>query len=220
MGHIFAENGKGLHFVGDFDALYREDADPWGQSGRNSAMASYYAESRSRLFAALACHGCCNHGLEIGCGHGHLLTRLKQMTHASWTGLDISAEAIRHARGLYPEFSFHVGDIAGAESPFPPNYIGKYDRVILSQILWYILERFDRAVSHALRLCAPGGLLVITQAFLKGEQRYGAEIANGFPGALSLFLERFPYLTLLEAQYDDSDRHAHHDGLLIFRKLR
>jgi SAM-dependent methyltransferase len=219
--HIFREASGGLEFVGDFEELYVEEADPWGQSGRSGALASYYEESRKRLRDALDRHrnGYRGGGLEIGCGHGHTLPGLQKAFGGHWSGLDISPTAIARARALHPSFSFYAGDIAG-ELPFPPSYVGKYDAVILSQLLWYILDRFDVAVGNALRLCAPGGLLVVTQAFLRGRQLYGAEIADGFLGALQLFQTRFPGLVLIEAHYDDTNRHAHHDGLLIFRKPR
>jgi SAM-dependent methyltransferase len=222
--HIFratGDAGDGLEFIGHFDELYIEDADPWGQSGMSGEMASYYAESRKRVRDALDRHrnGYRGGGLEIGCGHGHTLPGLQKSFGGHWSGLDISPAAIRTARRLYPSFTFYAGDIGG-ELPFPPSSVGKYDAVILSQLLWYILDRFDAAVGNALRLCAPGGLLVVTQAFLRGKQLYGAEIADGFRGALQLFQMRFPDLALIEAQYDDTTRHAHHDGLLIFRKAR
>lgn len=222
--HIFREigdAGEGLEFVGHFDALYEEETDPWGQSGRSGVLASYYEESRRRVCDALNRHrnGYRGGGLEIGCGHGYTLPGLQKAFGGHWSGLDISPTAIAGARALHPSFTFYAGDIGG-ELPFPPSSVGKYDAVILSQLLWYILDRFDVAVGNALRLCAPGGLLVVTQAFLRGPQRYGAEIADGFHGALSLFQARFPGLQLIEAHYDDTTRHAHHDGLLVFRKAR
>lgn len=222
--HIFratGDAGDGLEFIGRFDALYAEEPDPWGQSGMSGELASYYAESRKRVRDALDRHrnGYRGGGLEIGCGHGHTLPGLQKAFGGHWSGLDISPTAVRQAGRLHPSFVFYAGDIAG-ELPLPPSSVGKYDAVILSQLLWYILDRFDVAVSNALRLCAPGGLLVVTQAFLRGKQLYGAEIADGFPGALALFMARFPSLALIEAHYDDTTRHAHHDGLLMFRKPR
>lgn len=221
QGLVFADSGDALEFVGDFEGLYRAEADPWGQSGRDGVMASYYAESRKRLCAALQrlSAGYSTGGLEIGCGHGHTLPALQKAFGGHWAGLDISPAAVEQARRLHPSFSFYVGDVCDLHA-LTPHHVGKYSAVILSQCLWYLIDRIDAAVGNALRFCAPGGLLIVTQAFLKGEQRYGADIANGFPGTLALFLERFPDLILIEAHFDDSGRHAHNDGLLVFRKAR
>lgn len=216
---IFRELGGSLEFVGDFDGLYRSEADPWGQSGARGPMASYYAASRNRLASALAGHLRGNgERLEVGCGHGHVLAQINNAVRGGrWHGLDVSLEAIEQARSHYPAFEFHVGDIA---SPFTPPTLGlgRFDAVILSQVLWYVLEAIDDTVCHCKAILRPGGILVVSQAFLRGPQRYGADIADGFHGALRLFCERFPELRLIEAQFDDSHTHQHHDGLLVFRR--
>lgn len=217
--HIFRETAEGLEFVGDFEAVYSEKADPWGQSGISGEMASYYRASRARLSAALEGRrlGAVGGGLEIGCGHGYALPALQKAFGGHWAGLDISEAAIQNAKRLHPSFTFYAGDIT--KKPFPPSYLARWSAVILSECLWYVLERMDDAVIGATRLCRPGGLVCVSQAFLKGEQRYGAEIANGFHGTLRLFQDRYPSLALIEANYDDSGQHAHHHGLMIFRKV-
>lgn len=219
-GIIFDETGDGdLRFVGDFEGLYQRDADPWGQSGDRADNASYYRFSRHRLAMALLGHignsqGC---RLEIGCGYGHAMNAVAKATGGDWTGIDISKTAIDKARELFPAHAFHVSDICGG-LPFPPSAVGKFDVVIMSQLLWYILEKLDAATMNAIRLTRLGGLLVVHQAFLR-DQRYGRETIDGFAGALRYFTERFPQLRLIEARYDDTEAHIHHDGLLIFRKV-
>jgi SAM-dependent methyltransferase len=218
-GYVFKEARDGLRFVGDFDGLYRAEPDPWGQSGSRKEIASYYAESRYRLARVLKNHiGPSAYGLEVGCGYGHVMEVVRRRCRGTWSGLDISQVAIERARDIYPDMTFYVGDIAG-EMPFPPSSVGKYHVVIFSQMLWYVLERLDKAIGNATRLVRPGGLLAVSQAFLKSKQRYGSEIADGFHGALALFLERYPGLALVEAHYDDSNIHVHHDGLMLFRKV-
>lgn len=219
-GLVFREAPEGrLEFVGDFDGLYAQDLDPWGQSGTSGDMARYYRNARQRLSMAVQRHAY-GYGerLEVGCGLGHVLPLLAEADpDGAWLGLDISQEAISRARWLHPEHRFLVGDIAGDL----PTRVGvaRYDVVVLNQVLWYILERMDRAVRNCRRILLPGGLLIVSQAFLKGPQRYGAEIADGFHGALRLFLERYPDLRLIEASYDDSDEYCHNDGVLVFRSL-
>jgi SAM-dependent methyltransferase len=208
----------GLDFIGDFDGLYVNTPDPWQQSGADGPRASYYEFSRNRLALALAEH-LPGQGfrLEVGCGHGHSMRALEELAGGCWHGLDISRAAISQAKALYPQFGFYAGDIASRDC-FTPHYVGKYDAVVLSQLLWYVLKDLDAVICNALRFVRPGGLLVVSQAFLREPQLYGGETVNGFKGALLAFL-RQPGIELIEARYDDTGTHAHHDGLLIFRKV-
>lgn len=218
-GLVFREVDHGLAFVGDFDAFYKSESDPWGQSGAAGPMASYYGLSRLRLGEALRRHlSCGGYRLEVGCGHGYALDQLSNAVRGGqWHGLDVSSRAVQGARKNYPQYRFAVGDIAALKCPHVVARC-RYDAVILNQVLWYLLERLDRAVSNCQKLVRPGGLLVVSQAFLRGRQRYGADIADGFHGALALFVRRYPELVLIEAQYDDTDAHHHMDGLLVFRR--
>lgn len=218
-GHVFEDDGKGgLRFVGDFEGLYADSSDPWGQSGEREDNASYYRFSRHRLAMALTAQigkseGC---RLEIGCGHGHAMNAVARALGGKWTGVDISNSAVLKARSLFPAHQFFTADIR-AGLPFPPSSVGKFDVVILSQLLWYVLDDLDVVTRHAIRLSQIGGLVVLSQAFLR-EQLYGRDKIDGFDGALKHFT-RFPQLRLIEARYDDTDQHVHHDGLLIYRKV-
>jgi hypothetical protein len=50
MSLIFHETESDhIRLVGDFDSLYRTEADPWDQSGQGGDLASYYQLSRSWL---------------------------------------------------------------------------------------------------------------------------------------------------------------------------
>ena len=221
-GDIFKDDGKGgLEFIGDFEGLYARCDDPWGQGGTREDIASYYRFSRHRLAMSLTEHvgrsdGC---RLEIGCGHGHAMNAVAKAIGGTWTGIDISMTAVEQARKLYHEHRFFVSDIRDG-LPFPPSSVGKFDVVILSQILWYILDGLDTAMANCIRMAKMGGLIVVSQAFLR-EQMYGRDLIDGFPGALEwLTSERYAgKLALIEARYDDTEQHVHHDGLLIFRKV-
>jgi SAM-dependent methyltransferase len=222
VSYVFEESESGdLRFVGDFDGLYRAEADPWGQSGDGGELASYYRLSRDRLSEAVGrlYTGGKLKGIEIGCGHGFALQRLAEAVGGHWSGMDIAPSAVMRARLLHPNLTFYAGSITGP-LPMPPSSVGYFDVAILSQLLWYVIDKIDEAVLNAARLTKVGGLVIVSQAFLKGEQRYGADIADGFRGTLALFLARFPALELIEARYDDGNEHAHHDGLMIFRKTR
>ena len=97
---------------------------------------------------------------------------------------------------------------------------GDYDIVLLSQVLWYVLDRLDETLANCARLLKPGGVLLVSQAYLKGEQRYGADLADGFGGTVATFHSRYrDTFQLIEARYDDRDGLVHRDGLLAFRKI-
>lgn len=207
---VFREGAGGLELVGDFDGLYADEADPWGQSGAHGHMAAYYARARANLGAVIGSR--VGSALEVGCGHGHVTAFLAAGTRLRWLGMDISRLAIERARELHPHLSFVVGDIRR------PALGGSFDLVLLNQVLWYVLPEIDAAIAGCLSLLRPGGTLVVAQAYLKGEQRFAAEIANGFAGAVDLFNSRFSdRLHLVEGRYDSNPSLAHNDGILVFQ---
>lgn len=212
--YVFRETSDELKFVGDFDGLYRNVADPWEQSGNVEPMASYYRLSRQRLVT------CFNNtwfdfGLEVGCGHGYVTSMLNNSTRIDWEGMDISRIAVEIARFRSPGILFHVGDIA---NPNGPTINKRYDVVVLSQILWYVLEQFDEVMRNCYDLLVPGGTVLITQAFLRGEQRYGREIALGFKGAVQLLKKYDPPFTLKVKDSCDYPNICHIDGLLALQR--
>ncbi len=69
--------------------------------------------------------------LEIGCATGGLSAILtEKYGRVAYTGLDISAPDIRHARKSYPEARFAVGDFLGKRFP-----AGAFDTVCAFQVL-------------------------------------------------------------------------------------
>jgi len=69
--------------------------------------------------------------LEIGCGNGQLIGRLK----VSGVGVDLSERLIESAKKLYPELTFHCGDIQEIINKFRNN--GKFDYIIISDTIGY-----------------------------------------------------------------------------------
>src|SRR5580765_7167024 len=128
-------------------------------------IGKYYLYSRSRLVAVIRDYAkqekAC--GLEIGCGHGHVLNLLAELNgrFASWCGMDLSVTAIEQARTLFPERSFIVGDITK-----PLTSKRQFDVVILGQVLWYVMHEMHTVLVNCHELLNDGGILVISQAFL------------------------------------------------------
>lgn len=172
-------------------------------------MGAYYAESRRHLSASIARYLDKGSIIEVGCGLGHVSQGLAQaLPDMRVSGMDISPTAIERARALYPELEFLVGDIAASGLSLPR----RYDVLLLNQILWYVLERLDTVLDNAVRHLAPGGFLVICNAFLP-EQKYGRDLVDGFDGLLRYLLGH--RLTIIDARIDISERYAHRDGLVF-----
>ncbi len=208
--HIFKEDESGLQFVGDFEGLYAEDADPWGQSGTDERLRHYYHHSRNVLMDVLeGYYPGKARGLEVGCGLGYLTRKLNLRPGWDITGMDVSETAIEKATSRNPGMRFKVGDIT-KQAP-----VGQYDFIILAQCWWYVLHAVDAVINHCVSGLKRNGLLVISQAFLR-EQKYGNDIAEGIDGALRI-IGRDNRLQLVAFRYDDSKTLIHHDGLLAYR---
>jgi len=98
---------------------------------------------------------------------------------------------------------------------------GLYDVIVLSQTLWYVLNRLPAVFENALALLAPHGHFIIQMAFLD-KQEYGREIVDGFNGLLRYVLDRYGAdFQVVSASYDASSRFApYHDGLLVLQSTR
>jgi len=214
--YVFKRTDNALELVGNFEGLYQAEVDPWQQSAAiPSPMSIYYQFSRARLALALASHGMSKcEGVEFGCGLGYSTATLAEVLNCKMVGIDKSPTAVQRAAVLHPICKFALGDLSSPAF----SAMMQFDFGILGQMLWYVLPEIDTAIRNALSCIRLGGIFAVSQSFLRSKQLYGAEIADGFNGTLSLFLKRYPQrLQLIAAQYDDTGVLCHNDGLLIFR---
>jgi len=213
--HIFREMPHGkLEFVGNFEALYQSEQDPWSQSGSGRDMSPYYAWSRARLIEQLKVINPIS-VLEVGCGLGYVTQMIEQaLPSSSVVGLDISPTAVEKARSQFPHSTFQQGNICSKAF----DVTTQYDAVILSQVLWYIVESLPTTLANCSKLLNSGGQLIFTQAFLKSPQRYAANIINGFDGLMA-YLEKSTEssLEVSYSSYDDQQAYQHHDGLIVLK---
>lgn len=95
--------------------------------------------------------------LEIGCGEGFVLDYLvKRHPELSYTGVDLSAEAVRMARRITaPGIDYICAD--GREIPLPDK---QFDLVIVSEVLEHV-ARPDQVLAEALRLSNPHVLVTV-----------------------------------------------------------
>lgn len=238
---VFEDDGKGgLRFKGDFEGLYREQADPWDQSGygagKDRALNLYYHRSRRWLFDVIngfAPGG--GYGLEVGSGLGYLTMSLERQTVVGdWFGVEVSREAVDKARALHKgdgRLRFHQGDVTagdwGANGPLL-GVSAEFDVVLLSEVLWYVIEKIEVTIANAWSALAPGGLLIISQGFMpEGQQRFipkGWE--PGWLGFIDGMVARFqPFggpmrlpLPMVDLYDDRALGLPLHHGLVAFRK--
>ncbi len=94
--------------------------------------------------------------LDAGCGSGRLAVSFKPDELAAYHGVDLSTEAIRHARELAPPNAvLQQGDL---ETWTPPT---RYDVIVINEVIGYF---HDPAVT-LVRLSGalePGGVLVVS----------------------------------------------------------
>ena len=214
--YIFKTNPSGdLKFVGNFEEFYKFEEDPWQQSGNTGEMSSYYEWSRTRLLNRL-CPNEDDNILEIGSGLG-FLTKLisEEFPYTTCDGLDISKTAVDKSSRVFPDLNFFQGDICSENF----RISSKYDFILLSQILWYIVESFPVVIKNCNKMLNKNGKLIITQAFLKEPQRYARDIVDGFYGLEQYLIRNLPdSLKISLLDYDGKHDFVHHDGIIIVSK--
>jgi SAM-dependent methyltransferase len=208
---VFKEVSGDLVYVGDFDGLYKSEADPWGQSASSDApMDLFYRRSREMVASIIESIVPTKNIkiLEVGCGHGHSTRDLAaRLPMSTVIGMDISHRAISEARNLYPSFDFLQGDIRALSAE---NLAG-YDVVVLHQMLWYVLNDLPLVLQNSRHLLRPtdSAVCLVTQAFPR-EQRYGKNVLDGYEGAIKYF-KSIPGVHLVHSAYSDLANLPHID---------
>ena len=171
-------------FRGEFEAMYQDIADPWGcEAGKSSLNNQIFLDiifDANRRYDRI---------LDIGCGLGALLNTVRQRNQGGYVlGVDVSRTAIQKAKERYPELHFDCRNIAKERLEE-----GDFDLVVLSEVLWYILDDLPSFFSRVAAMLRPAGLLAIHQYF-PAEQRFGRERVDGLPGFLQLMERQRPLL--------------------------
>ena len=211
--YVFRPKGDKLEFVGDFESLYKNEDDPWSQSGNDGEISHYYDHSRKRLANQLQQINP-DSLLEVGCGLGYTTKIIQEfLPECNIVGMDISATAIKKAVKLFPNLNFISGNISSIN--FSSNV--KYEIVILNQLLWYILESLSHTFENCFSILNPNGKILISQAFLRTPQKYGKDICDGFEGLVS-YLNKQKF-NITYSDLDNSNTFVHNDGLIVVEKL-
>jgi len=98
-----------------------------------------------------------DHLLEVGCGTGVLLSRLKAKV-AKASGLDYSMEAIKLANEAFPDIKFIAGE--AGELSYDDD---TFHKVVCYSVFHYFadLDYAYRAVNEMLRVTRPGGQILL-----------------------------------------------------------
>ena len=188
-------------FIGAFEEMYRDCSDPWHQDSTQSL-----AEDIGLLLLSKQHYG---RVLDVGCGKGRFTNRLKSVTSASVTALDISPTAIRVAKSRYPDIEFLVADVPPLR--FPDE---SFDLVVSAELLWYVLPHLSELFAEIKRVLKPAGHYLIIQQFYKSEQqKYGKEIMQT-PEDL---IEMLPFSLM---QHVELDRLSNHKLVTLVGKAR
>jgi len=190
---VFKKTPDGnLSFVGDFENLYLEMEDPWGQTlnGHDQAMNEFYRLSRKTWFKTIANIASEDSIIcELGCGLGHSTKQLKDVVRCGRIlGVDISETAIHKARKYSPDLEFYQENILVA-----PLKV-KSDILILSNMLWYVLHDLESLKNNLLASFrdSPGRrTLVVQNALFKSDQKYGNHLVSSIGTMVDLVYNLF-----------------------------
>ena len=128
--YVFKKNNGALELVGDFDGLYNDLDNPWGQDGSDDRLGNYYKFSQNNILKHLLNITNSKIMLEVGCGLGYVVDFFNKNSHLMCEGADISKVAINKASVSFPQYTFYQLDIQD-DIRFMKK---KYDIVILNQV--------------------------------------------------------------------------------------
>ncbi|HEY7198899.1 MAG TPA: class I SAM-dependent methyltransferase [Candidatus Dormibacteraeota bacterium] len=97
--------------------------------------------------------------LDVGCGHGHELARMRELgaRGGDLLGVDLMPERIERARELHPDIEFRVGDATRLELPSE-----SFDLVLSFTVLSSVLatDAARRIAAEMRRMLRPGGAIL------------------------------------------------------------
>ena len=191
-------NSQTGSFRGEFEPMYQDIDDPWGcEAGKSSLNNQVFLDiifNTNQPFKKI---------LDIGCGLGGLLNTIKSRNNGGHVlGLDVSPTAIRKAKEKYPNLDFLCQNILKQEL-----HESNFDLIVLSEVLWYILEDLPLFISRVSNMMPIQGLLAIHQYF-PTDQHFGREHIDGLAGFLN-FMEH----TSFSKQHMFTSHHQ--DGLVL-----
>lgn len=184
--------------------------DPWNQSNINDI---YYNYTRNHIIDCINNKTQGKNILEIGCGNGFSVNYYHSIIpNKNFTGCDVSKIAIEKATTKYPNINFFQYDV---RKKFDKK--NKYDVIIISDLLWYIINDLKICVNNALEMLENDGKLIYYNDFMVDNQRFGKDIIDGFDGLVEFFKINFADKKILY-QHQSEALDNKYLGILIINK--
>lgn len=144
--------------------------------------------------------------LDVGSGTGFYIERWRELGAKSITGSDVTEVAVSRLERRYPDHEFLRLDLG---APLDQGRARGFDVVSAMDVLFHLTddEPYRRAFRNLYAMLEPGGLLVFSDFFSRGETRRGrrwimrseAETESAMRAAGLELLDRRPLLYLMNA---------------------
>ena len=112
--------------------------------------------------------------LDVGAGLG-ISTHYFSAAYTA-TGVDVSSVAVGRASETYPHLDFFTCDVCG------DNVLDarKWDIVVLNQLLWYTIHKFEYVLKNLNKLLASDGIVLLSNfIFSAADQKFAREHFSG-----------------------------------------
>jgi SAM-dependent methyltransferase len=121
----------GVQVERDFDALYKDEDDPWSIGEATHDRYDLYLELVNRWKRGSGSM------LDIGCGQGAVLNRFEG-SFERLVGIELSEVAIAKGRERFPRIEFRQGSADKLEAPFEAG--ARFDAILYSDVICYLDE--------------------------------------------------------------------------------
>lgn len=141
--------------------IIRQNISKWNKQFYKGRWNFLLEDQDNILFIAKLCSKISNNKnisiLDIGCGNGALALSNEKLNF-NYIGIDFSEEAIKKAKGIYPDGKFIICDVEN-----PGNINKKFDVIILSEILYYV--DFKKIINVYKKFLKKNSIFIISMYF-------------------------------------------------------
>lgn len=173
------KNGK---FIGKFEEMYRNCADPWYQDTKKFP----YKELSVELLIKLG-YKKFNRILDIGCGKGKFTNFIRnKFSNVDVYGIDISETAVKIARERYPGIIFQTVDVTNQSIIY-----SCFDCIFMTEVIWYVIPNLVDIFSQIREgLKHSNGIFILNNhLYQDGDQKYGREHIT----TIETLIEKLPF---------------------------